>query len=132
MSNLTVTFFEYNGAIGAEIDIDKGTFLNDPKAPGQMGTVTDVKYIGMPEEVKQAILTRYKREGGSFASMMISKSSKEDNIGLLGGYAACLATSKTSRIQISRDCDLSVLDSCIKIENNPPQDFKDYIDSLPN
>ena len=57
---LAIKFFEYKGHIGANSDLENGKFLNDPKAPGQLGVISLVENIGLPDEVKLLILKKYK------------------------------------------------------------------------
>lgn len=128
MSKLSIKFFSYKGHIGANSDLENGKFLNDPKAGGQLGVVSLVENIGLPDEVKLLILKKYKREGGSFANMMLTTAtSGNQNIGILG-HGCHIVTTENKDVMISRDCDLEVLDNCIIIENNPPEDFKKWID----
>ena len=128
MSKLAIKFFEYKGHIGANSDLENGKFLNDPKAPGQLGVISLVENIGLPNEVKLLILKKYRREGGSFANMMLTTStSSNQSIGILG-HNCHLITTENKDVMISHDCDLQVLDNCVIIENNPPEDFKQLID----
>ncbi len=131
MNKHTIVFFEYKGAIAAQIDIEEGSFLNNPKDKGQMGCIVKTSNIGLPKEVKEAILKDHHRKGGSFASMMLTKHTNGNcSIGLLGFSKFLLRESSKDSIEISRNCDLSVLDECVEIENNPPQGFINYIDKI--
>lgn len=131
MNRHTIVFFEYKGAIAAQIDMEEGSFINDPKAKNQMGCVVKASDIGLPKEVKEAILKDYHREGGSFASMMLTKhDSGNCSIGLLGFGKVLIRAVRGMDIEISRNCDLSVLDACVEIPNDPPQDFINYVDKM--
>lgn len=118
--------FSYKNFIGAETDLDKGKFLNNPKAEGQLGCVVPVEEILITKEAKNLLL-KAKREGGSFASMMITKHEKEGgSIGLLGHWkhAYCLDDAV-----LSRDCDLSLLNDLEEVNIDIPEDFMEYVDS---
>jgi hypothetical protein len=108
--------------IGANTDLDNGQFLNDPHGVGQMGCVVSTDQIEITQGAKD-LLSNAQREGGSFAPIMIMKGS----IGLMG--FGCHAFDTTEPV-LSRDCDLSVLDTLETTDLEVPQDFIDYVDSL--
>lgn len=128
MGKYALRYFTYKGAVGANSDLKSGEFLNDIKAPGQLGVIAKFENVGMPKEVKEIFLNRHKREGGSFATTMINKGS----MGSLGFGKHLLAKTEKELIEISRDCDLSLLDECVVVDNEVPEDFKKFIDGLSN
>lgn len=132
MSNLTLQIFAYKGQVGALSDIENGTFLNDVKGSSQLGVVVASKDIGISQEAKDLIKEKYHREGGSFAPLMLTPSEKTNgSIGILG-FGRHLLTDMDGMISISSDCDLSVLDKCQLIENNPEDTFIEFVDDLIN
>lgn len=124
--------FGYKGIIGAETDLDKGKFLNDPKAGGQLGVVVPVEEIDINKEALE-LLKKAKREGGSFAPIMLTKHSSQyegeskASVGLMGFWKHLF---HGEDLCIGRDCDTSILDLCNVTEVNIPQDFKDVVDKL--
>ena len=132
MSNLTLQIFTYKGQVGALSDIENGTFLNDVKGSSQLGVVVASANVGISQEAKDLIKEKHRREGGSFAPLMITPSEKSNgSIGILG-FGRHLLTDMDGIIAISRDCDLSVLENCQLIENNPEDTFIEFVDDLIN
>ncbi len=126
----TAKFFAYKGNLACSID-PNGKFINDPTAPGQLGSVVSTTEVGMTAEAK-ALIKGARREGGSFAALMLTKhegtaveAHGKSSIGILGGFKAHFGTD----IEIGRDCDKSVLDDCQLIEMEVPEDYKQFIDS---
>jgi len=130
---MTVEIFAHKGYVGADINM-KGKFINDPKGKTQLGCVIDTAYVKISPEAVRIIKTA-KREGGSFAELMLSKHSSEadpkfgkSSIGICGFGKVMIG--KEKQIMIGRDCDFSVLHDCSIEEFEAPQDFKDYVDEL--
>ena len=113
--------FSYKNFIGAETDLDKGVFLNDPRGNGQLGCVVALEEIEITKEAKD-LLRKATREGGSFAPIMID----EGSIGLLGHWKHLF---NLDAPVLSRDCDLSVLDKLADSEIAIPQEFKAAADN---
>ena len=118
--------FSYKGIIGAKTDLDKGQFINDPKAKGQLGCVISTTEIDITKEAKE-ILKNAPREGGSFSSIMLTKHSDGSgaSIGLMGGWKHLFSGED---LMIGRDCDTSILDDCNEVKIEIPEEFKKVID----
>jgi hypothetical protein len=111
----TTRVFAHLGIIGVQTDITSGTFLNDPTADGQMGCVVPLENVVMTSEAKE-LLRSAKREGGSFAAIMIDTKT----FSYMGfSHAMFNANEKL----ISRDCDLSGLDSITEDLEPVPEGF---------
>jgi hypothetical protein len=121
--------FFYKDVLGAETDIENGKFLNDPKGGGQLGVVVPVEEIDITPAAVEA-LKNAKREGGSFAPVMLTKHSDQSeskaSIGLFG-FGKHLFTGED--LCIGRTCDKSILELCNVADFELPEDFKEYIDS---
>lgn len=126
-SSVKTQIFTYKGNLGATTDLNNGKFINNPKAGGQLGCVIDTKEIEITKEAKQMI-RQARREGGSFAAMMLTKHSdgSGSSIGLMGFWKHHYG----KEVSIGRDCDMSILDDCLETNIEAPQDYKDYIDKL--
>lgn len=127
----TLKIFAYNGSVGAESDIENGTFINDIESEGQLGVVVSVNDTVITSEALNIMKTNYKREGGSFAPVMIIRTdsdSASNCIALMGFGKHGVAIKEP--VFFSRDCDLTVLDE-IEIDDaiEIPDDFKAFIDS---
>lgn len=126
----TAKIFSYKGNLGIVID-DKGKFINDPFASGQLGCVISTEEVEISKEAKE-LIRNAKRDSGSFSELMLTahtgaaiESHGKSSIGVLGmGYVHL-----GSEFCIGRTCNLSVLDDCIEIENSPPKDYTSFIDS---
>lgn len=114
--------FSHKNFIGAETDLDNGVFLNDPKGEGQLGCVVALAEIEITKEAKELLRTA-KREGGSFASIMIDKGS----IGLFGFGKHLFDLDKPV---VSRDCDLSALDDLADSDIEVPSEFIEVAETL--
>jgi hypothetical protein len=97
---------------------------------GQLGCVISTSEIQITKEAKE-IISNAKREGGSFAELMLTKHEGigadehgKSSIGIFGFGKVLLGKD----FKIGRDCDKSVLDDCEEVEIEVPQDFKDFID----
>jgi hypothetical protein len=130
---MTVEIFAHKGYVGADINMN-GKFINDPKAPTQLGCVIDTAHVKISPEAVRIIKTA-KREGGSFAELMLSKHSPlanpdfgKSSIGIVGGGKVMIG--KEKQIMIGRDCDLSVLHDCSIEEFEAPDDFKCFVEEL--
>lgn len=128
--NKTATIFAYNGNLGMTISA-KGKFINDPFAPGQLGAVISTDEVEISKEAK-VLIKKAKRDGGSFAELMLTKHAGDavkahgkSSIGVMGMHHVHLGQD----FSIGRTCSLSVLEDCTEIENNPPEDYKDFVDS---
>lgn len=116
--------FEYKGNLGATTDFENGKFINDPKAPGQLGCVIDVNEIEISENAKNLIRSA-NREGGSFAELMLTEHGDGGaSIGLMGGVKHHFG----KNFSIGRTCSLSVLDKIISTNIEAPDDYKSFID----
>jgi hypothetical protein len=128
--NKTATIFAYKGNVGIIVN-PEGKFINDPHAPGQLGAVISTNEVEISQEAK-LIIQKAKREGGSFAEFMLTKHEGtaiqehgKSSIGVLGlGYIHL-----GKDFSIGRTCSLSALDDCTEIENNPPQDYQNFVDN---
>lgn len=117
--------FAYKGNLGATTDPENGKFLNKPLEEGQLGCVISTKEVMITAEAKE-LLKKARREGGSFAEIMLIKHNdgSGSSVGLLGfrkhhfGQDFC----------ISRDCDLSVLDDIEIVETEAPEGYRQFID----
>jgi len=128
MSNTKI--FAYKENLGAMTDLDNGEFINDPKVPGQLGCVVDCKNVDITKEAKE-LIKKAKREGGSFAALMLTKHAEtvdkkmgEGSIGLAGFWKHHYGT----EVEIGRDCELEVLELCNEVEIEVPEDYKAFID----
>lgn len=128
---MKIQIFTFNGHLGATSDLDNGVFINDPKRPGQLGVVASTSEVQITKEAKE-LIKGAKREGGSFAPIMLTKHSEtaikehgKSSIGLMGFIKHYFGDS--NQITISRDCDLEVLNDCEEIEMEAPEDFKGFI-----
>lgn len=120
--------FAYKNNLGATTDIEGGTFINDIKGPGQLGCVVSTSEIQISAEAKE-LIRKASREGGSFAEIMLTKHSDDSahgksSIGLMGFRLHHFGED----FNISRNCELSVLEDCEEVVDNIPQDYKDFID----
>lgn len=120
--------FAYKGALGAETDLDKGNFLNNPKDVGQLGCVISTKEIQITQEAKD-LLKKAPREGGSFAPIMLTEASDdfESSLGLMGFWKHLFVGED---LCIGRICQTSVLDDCEVVEMEIPKEFRELIDSM--
>jgi hypothetical protein len=117
--------FAYKGVVGAESDLKNGKFMNDPYSPGQLGLVINANEVEISKEAKD-LIRKAPREGGSFAPIMLSEHGNgTTSIGLMGFWKHIFSGED---LCISRDCDLSALDKCKTVENNPPKEFVNLID----
>lgn len=117
----TLTFFAHDGVVGAVADLEDGIFANDIHGKGQLGIVVLVEHCAISEEAK-AILKGSKREGGSFASLMLTEHNDgKASVGLLG-FGKYLVEPVIGRL-----CQLSVLEKITVIPNNPPRDFIEFV-----
>lgn len=125
--------FAYKGHLGATTDQENGIFINDPKSPGQLGVVVPTSEVQISGDAKQ-LIKNAKREGGSFAPLMLTKHAGEgtgmfgpSSIGLMGFWKHYLGSGP--EIKIGIDCDVKVLEDCEEIQIEAPEDFKAFIDS---
>lgn len=109
--------FAHKGNLGV-VTGDK--FINDPTAPGQLGSVVDPKECVITTEAKE-LIKKSRRAGGSFAELMLDKNS----IGVMGWGHIDFGDD----FEIGRDCQLSVLDDLEVDENILPEEYKTHIDS---
>lgn len=125
MSTKTASIFAYKEHLGATTDLKNGKFLNDPTSSGQLGCVISSKEVQITPEAKK-LLKQSRREGGSFAEVMLTKHSdgSGSSIGIIGFGKHYLG----SKVSIGRDCDISVLDDAEEVEFPVPDDFKNFID----
>ena len=121
----TCRIFEYKGVVGAEIDMDNGKFINNPGDPGQLGCVINTADVAISPTAAQ-IISRARREGGSFATLMLTKHAdgSGSSIGIMGFGKVMLGKA----LEIGRDCDTSVLKDCTICELEAPKDFQKFID----
>ncbi len=122
----TAQIFAYKGNLGATTDIENGKFINDIQSPGQLGCVIHTSEIQITKEAK-AIIKNARREGGSFAGLMLTKHS--DNSGSSIGLMVFGKHHYGTDVTIGRDCEKSVLDDCEEIDMEAPEDYKQFIDS---
>lgn len=117
--------FAYKGHLGSFTDLENGKFINNPKEPGQLGCVISTKEALINKEAAE-MLRNAAREGGSFASIMLTKHSdgSGSSIGLLGGGKMYFG----EKIEIGRTCDKSIINDIEIDETIVPEDFKAFID----
>ncbi|NCQ52140.1 hypothetical protein GW796_09660 [archaeon] len=127
----TATIFAYKNNLGMIVS-PEGKFINDPFAPGQLGAVISTNEVGISKEAKD-LIKKAKRDGGSFAELMLTKhegsaieSHGKSSIGVLGMGYVHLGT----EFSIGRTCNLSVLEDCTEVENDIPEDYKSFVDSV--
>lgn len=120
--------FAYKGVIGAETDLDEGKFLNDIKSPGQLGCVISTTEVDITKEAKD-LIKNARREGGSFAPIMLTKHSdgSGSSVGIMGAGKHLFAGED---LCIGRTCDKSVLDDCNEVEMEIPEEFITVVDSM--
>jgi len=125
MKAKTLQIFAYKGNLGATSDIKKGKFINDPKAGGQLGIVVHTKEVQITKEAKE-LIKKAKREGGSFAGLMLTKHSdgSGSSIGMMGFGKHHYGKD----VSIGRTCDMSAIDDCEVVEMEAPEDYKKFID----
>jgi hypothetical protein len=117
--------FAYKGNLGISIDMENGKFINNPTDSGQLGCVVDTTEIQITKEAKE-LIKRAKREGGSFADLMLTKhTSGGSSIGILGFGKVNMGTD----FMIGRDCELSILDDTEEVELQIPEEYKEFIDT---
>lgn len=126
----TATIFAYNGNLGMIVNAE-GKFINDPFAPGQIGSVISTNEVEISKEAKD-LIKKAKRDRGSFAELMLTnhtgsavEAHGKSSIGVMGMGYVHLGT----KFSIGRTCSLSALEDCAEIENNPPEDYKAFVDS---
>lgn len=126
----TATIFAYKNNLGMIVNVE-GKFINDPFAPGQLGAVISTDEVEISKEAK-ALIQKAKREGGSFAELMLTKhegaavqSHGKSSIGVMGMGYVHLGTD----FSIGNTCNLATLEDCAEIENHPPEDYKSFVDS---
>jgi hypothetical protein len=119
--------FAYKGVVGAETDLDNGKFINNPKSSGQLGCVIDTKEVDITKEAKE-LLKNARREGGSFAAIMLTKhTGGGSSVGLFGFWKHLFAGED---LCIGRDCDTSVLNDCNETEIEIPANFIEVVDGI--
>ena len=123
----TLQLFAYKGHLGSMADMDNGSFLNDLSNGQQLGVVVHSRDVEMTSEAKD-VLRQARREGGSFAAIMLTAHADGSGSSLgVGGFGHMHFGPE--EIAIGRDCDLSVLDDCeTNDEIEVPQDFKDLVE----
>lgn len=129
----TLNIFAHKGRVACNITMT-GKFINNPSAAGQMGCVVSTSEVTISKEAAD-IIRGAKREGGSFAPLMLTVHEGEavvahgpSSIGVLGVGKVYLGTSDD--LTIGRTCDLKALDDCEVIENNPPEDFVEFVNGF--
>lgn len=117
--------FAYKGWLGATTDLENGKFINNPKEQGQLGCVVHTSEIEISKEAKD-IIREAKREGGSFAGLMLTKHADGSgaSIGLMGFWKHNYGTEP----MIGRVCDLSILDDMPETDVPVPEDYKEFVD----
>lgn len=129
----TLTIFAYKNSVAAIIDKD-GTFLNDINDKNQLGCVIDVMSASITQSAKDYIKNNYSREGGSFASFMLTKHANNESASIaIVGKPGYKIISCDGVVEIGRTCSLEVLDM-IGLDNeietsNEYVQFVNYIDS---
>ena len=123
---MTAKIFAYKGNLGATTD-PSGVYINDLNSPGQLGLVIDSKLVGITKDAKE-LLKNAKREGGSFAPIMLTEHAdgSGSSLGLMGFWKHNFGTD----ISIGRTCDKSVIDDFTVIDEEAPEDYKYFIDNL--
>ena len=119
--------FAHNGHVGAETNVEKGKFINDPTAQGQLGCVIHSDEVKITPEAKEIMKSNYDREGGSFAGVMLTvhADGSGSSLGLMGSGKHYLG----EKITYGRDCEISVVDDFTVEEFETPEDFKEFINS---
>ena len=124
-----VTIFEHNGTVGAESDIENGTFINDVEDPNQLGIIFKPEHARITTKALDLIKSSGKSNSGLAAIMLSGETeTNEPTIGLIGFYKHLL--SESGHADVSRDSDLSVLD-LIEIDDTikTPEDFIEFVES---
>jgi hypothetical protein len=118
--------FAYKNNLGAITDMENGVFLNRPLDPGQLGCVVPSTEVEITREAVSLIRNAH-RSGGSFADIMLTRHAvgTGSSIGLIG----CGLHHFGSDFEISRTCDLSVLDDMTITEDEAPESYREFIDS---
>ena len=123
--------FSHKGHLAAIVPTDC-PFINDPFAKGQLGCVISTGNVKITQEAKDLINSHHRREGGSFASFMLTKHDPsiqttfgKSSIGIMSIGNVYLG----EEIEIGRDCDLSVLDDCELTTDAAPADFIEAVEN---
>ncbi len=119
----TLKFFEYKGVVGATSDVENGKFINDINDPNNMGVVVDVTECTISQAAKD-ILLKSGRERGSVAPLMLTNCDDGTSCVAVFGFERHLVSPSIGRI-----CDVDVLHKIQIVENDPPADFIEYVDS---
>lgn len=120
----TANIFFYKNHVGVDINMNR-KFLNDLTDNNQLGCVISTKEINISQEAVDFI-KKLKRDTGSFAEIMMTRKQDDHQNASISflGFGKILVTTETS---ISRTCDLTVLDECNIVENQPDERFKEII-----
>ena len=117
--------FAYKGIVAAETDLENGKFINNPNNGGELGCVVSTTEIDITKEAKE-LIRKAKREGGSFAAIMLTKHSDGNGSSIaLIGFGKHLY--EGDDLCISRDCNLSVLEDCNETEIELPEEFVNFV-----
>jgi hypothetical protein len=123
--------YAYKNVLGVDTNVEVEGLINDPKSSGQLGMVIRTDAVEITPSAKE-MLRNAKREGGSFAPIMLTKHANPDehgksSFGVLGFGKAVFSKDD---LAIGRECDKSVLDDMTEIgEEQVPEDFKAFVDS---
>lgn len=120
MQSVKTKIFAYKNAIGATTDLDRGIFLNKPKAKGQIGCVVSLDEVEITAEA-QTLLQTVPLERGSFGMLMINKSS----IALTGFWVHLYIG---ENLCLGRDADLSGILALTPTEIELPVEFIEAVD----
>lgn len=129
----TMNIFAHKGHVAAFINMEEGKFLNKPGEAGQMGCVVGTSEVTISKEAAD-LIRNATRDRGSFAPLMLTVHTGEgtkhgrSSIAVIGGGKVYLGDAK--ELTIGRTCDLEALDHCEVVENDPPQDFIEFVDAL--
>ncbi|AXF41448.1 hypothetical protein SHAb15599_00086 [Acinetobacter phage SH-Ab 15599] len=130
MKKYTLHIFEYKGMVAAHSDLEsKDLIANSP-----LGIVVSTKHSCITQAAKDILKDNYKRGNGTFAPVMLTRhdSSIVQQYGIghvaLFGHGKHIVRKKDDYMNISRDCDLSILDELDVVEIETPADFIEFVD----
>ena len=128
--------FTYKNHLGIDMGEkpeDVEGLINDPTADGELGTVLRTDAIEITKDAKEMIRAA-KREAGSFAPIMLTKHAEEavekhgkSSFSVMGYGKVAISR---EQVLIGSSCDVSVLDDMIEVEEEAPEEFRQFVDSI--
>lgn len=130
----TAKIFAYKGNVGIVID-PIGKFLNNPFDDNQLGAVIRTDEVEISKEAKD-IIRAARRQGGSFAELMLTDHEGGENIAEHGKSSIAVLGMGYVHLGtdfcIGRMCTTSILEDCVEVPNDPPADYQNFIDTSEN